>query len=116
MIFLNWTLKCNKNCLLTQRNAKQQNISNLTKENEIHETKPEKNYETKQNFTFDDTKGNKTKQNEISLFILFRETSEISRNNFLFRFVSCFAKQRKGCEMEILGSTVQLLLSDLGFW
>jgi hypothetical protein len=29
------------------RNAKQLNIWNLTKENEIHETKPEKNYETK---------------------------------------------------------------------
>jgi hypothetical protein len=27
---------------LTQKNAKQLNISNLTKENEIHETKPEK--------------------------------------------------------------------------
>jgi hypothetical protein len=38
---------------------------------------------------------NKTKQNEISLLILFRETSKILRNNFLFRFVLCFAKQKK---------------------
>jgi hypothetical protein len=82
------------------RNAKQLNILNLTKENEIHETKQDKNYETKRNFTFDETK-----RNEVSLFILFRETSEISRNCFLFRFVSCFAKQKKGCEMETILST-----------
>jgi hypothetical protein len=44
---------------------------------------------TKRNFTFDETKRNK-----ISLFILFC-------------FVSCFAKQKKGCEMETLTSTVQ---------
>jgi hypothetical protein len=65
------------------RSSKQLNICNLTKVNGIHETKTDKIYETKRNFTFDETK-----RNEISLFLLFRETSEISRNNF---FVSlCF--------------------------
>jgi hypothetical protein len=54
--------------------------------NEIHETKPEKIYETKQNFTFDEMK-----QNEILLFLLFRETIEILRNNF---FVSLFCVLR----------------------
>jgi hypothetical protein len=85
------------------RNAKNLNIWNLTKENEIHETKPEKI--TKRNEILLLTKQNETKRNEISLFILFRETSKISRNNFLFRFVSCFAKQKKGCEMETLINT-----------
>jgi hypothetical protein len=66
------------------RNAKQ--LNNLTKENEIHETKPDKNYETKRNFTFDETQPNETKQNKTSLFILFRKTSKISQNSFLFRF------------------------------
>jgi hypothetical protein len=55
------------------RNAKQLNIWNLTKENEIHETKADKNYETKRNFTFDETKRNETK----------------------FRCLFCFAKQAK---------------------
>jgi hypothetical protein len=66
------------------RNAKQLNIWNETKLNGIHETKPEKIYGTKRNFTY-----NETKQN-FAVF-LFRETSEILRNNlfvlhcFLFR-------------------------------
>jgi hypothetical protein len=64
------------------RNAKQLNIWNITKVNRIDKTKPDKIYETKRNFTFDETK-----QNEISLFFVFRETI------LLFRFVSCFAKQ-----------------------
>jgi hypothetical protein len=42
------------------RNAKHLNIWNLTKENEIRKPKSDKNYETKQNFTFDETKRNET--------------------------------------------------------
>jgi hypothetical protein len=37
---------------------KQLNIRNNTKVNGIHETKPDKVYETKRNFTFDETKRN----------------------------------------------------------
>jgi hypothetical protein len=92
IIFRNWTLKCNKNCSLTQRNAKQLNISNLTKENEIHETEPQNNYEMKRNFTFDETKRNfavyfvsRNKQNFakqffVSLCFVFRETMKMMRN------------------------------------
>jgi hypothetical protein len=44
------------------------------------------------------------KPEKFSLFLLFRETSEISRNNF---FVSlCFVfREKKGCEMETLVRT-----------
>ena len=66
----------------------------LKEVNEIHETKPEKIYETKQNFTFDEMK-----QNEILLFLLFRETIEILQNNFFVSLFLCFVKQKKGCEM-----------------
>jgi hypothetical protein len=52
-------------------NAKQLNIRNITKVKGIQETKPEKIYETKRNFTFDETKRN------FAVFV-FRETSEIS--------------------------------------
>jgi hypothetical protein len=87
------------------RNAKQLNIRNVTKVNGTHKMKLEKIYETKQNFTFYETKRNETKRN-FSQFFVFRETSKISRNNFLFRFVLCFAKQKKGSEMETLVKTV----------
>jgi hypothetical protein len=50
----------------------------------------------KRNFTFDEKK-----RNYISLF-LFRKTSKISQNFFLFRIVACFAK--KGSEMETLAA------------
>jgi hypothetical protein len=79
---------------LSQRNAKQLNISNLKKENEIHATKPENHYETKRNFTFD-----RTKRNFTVYFV-----SRNKRKNFLFRFVLCFAKQKKWCELETLGN------------
>jgi hypothetical protein len=45
---------------------------------------------------------NKTKRNEISLFLLFRETSEISRNNFFLSLCFVFRETKKGCEMETL--------------
>jgi hypothetical protein len=77
------------------RNAKQLNIWNLTKVNGIHETKQEKKYETKFYFW-----RNKTKRNEISLFLLFRETSEISRNKFVVSLCFVFRETKKGCEME----------------
>jgi hypothetical protein len=80
------------------RNAKQLNIRNLTKVNGIYETKLEKIYETKWNFTYHETKRNEMKRNEISLFFVFCETT------FLFRFVLCFAKQKKWCEMETLAA------------
>jgi hypothetical protein len=71
-----------------QRNAKQLNTSNLTKENEIHETKPEKI--TKQNEIL-----LLTNRNKILLFILFRETSEISRNNFFVLLCFMFRETKK---------------------
>jgi hypothetical protein len=67
--------------------------NNLTKENEIHEMNQKKI--TKQNEILLLTKPNKTKRTEISLFILFHETSEISRNNFAISFCFVFAKQKK---------------------
>jgi hypothetical protein len=81
------------------RNAKQQNICSLTKVNGIHETKQEKNYETKQNLTSDETKRNETK---FCCFYCFAKQAKFRETNVLFRFVSCFAKQKKGCEMETL--------------
>jgi fumarate reductase subunit C len=72
------------------RNAKQLNIRNLTEVNGIHETKQEKNYETKRNFTSDETKRNK-----ISLFLLFRETSKISRNKFFVSLCFVFRETKK---------------------
>jgi hypothetical protein len=73
-----------------RRNSKQLNILNGTKVNGIPETKPEKNYETKRNFTFD-----KMKRNKISLFFVFRETSEISRNNFFVSLCFVFSETKK---------------------
>jgi hypothetical protein len=77
------------------RNAKQLNIRNLTKANGIHETKLEKIYETKRNFTFHETKRNEMKRNKISLFFVFRITSEISRNNFFVSLCFVFRKTKK---------------------
>jgi hypothetical protein len=73
-----------------QQNAKQLNIWNLTKVNGIHVTKQENKYETKRNFTFYETK-----RNEISLFLLFRETSEISRNKFFVSLCFVFRETKK---------------------
>jgi hypothetical protein len=49
-----------------------------------------KNYETERTFTFDETK-----RNEILLFILFRETSEISRNKFFVSLCFVFRETKK---------------------
>jgi hypothetical protein len=95
IIFWNCTLKCNKNCFTDSENCETTKYIKLNKGKWESRNETRKNYETKRNFTFDETKWNEMKWNEISLFILFRETSEISRNNFLFRFVSCLAKQKK---------------------
>jgi hypothetical protein len=69
------------------RNAKQLNIRNITKVNGTHEMKPE------------------TKRNEISQFFVFRETSEISRNNFFVSLCFVFRETKKGSEMETLVAT-----------
>jgi hypothetical protein len=50
--------------------------------------KPEKNYETKRNFTFDETKRN------FAVFV-FRETSEISRNNCFVSLCFMFRETKK---------------------
>jgi hypothetical protein len=42
------------------------------------------------------TKQNETKRNEISLLILFRETSKISRNNFVVSLCFVFRETKKG--------------------
>jgi hypothetical protein len=69
----------------------------------IDETKPEKVYETKRNFTLDETK-----RNEISLFFLFRETSEISRNKFFvshsFVFRETEKRKRNGNPIDVAGT------------
>jgi hypothetical protein len=84
------------------RNAKQQTTKykNLTKVNGIHETKLEKIYETKRNLNFHETKRNETKRN-FAVFV-FRETSEISRNNFFVSLCFVFRETKKWCEMETL--------------
>jgi hypothetical protein len=53
-----------------------------------HETKPEKIYETKRNFTSYETKRN------FACF-LFRETSEISRNNLFVSLCFVFRETKK---------------------
>jgi hypothetical protein len=75
---------------LRNEKQKQLNIRNDTKVNGIHETKPDIVYETKRNFTFYETK-----RNEISLFLCFAKQAKFRETTFLFRFVSCFAKQKK---------------------
>jgi hypothetical protein len=87
------------------RNSKQINIWNLTKVNGIHETKQEKNYETKRNFTSDETK-----RNEISLYLLFQETSEILWNKFVVLLCFVFCETKKGCEMETLSINIRAVL------
>jgi hypothetical protein len=75
-----------------------------------------KNYETKQNFTFDETKRNETK---FRCFLCFAKQAKFHETIFLFRFVSCFAKQKKGCEMETLGRPpiwVPFLTPHLALW
>jgi hypothetical protein len=77
------------------RNAKQLNIRNVTKVNGTYERKLEKNYETKRNFTFYETKRNETKFRSflcfakqakfrettfVSLCFVFRETKKRKRN------------------------------------
>jgi hypothetical protein len=63
--------------------VKQLNILNLTKVNGIHETKPEKNYETKRNFTPDETKRNETKRN-FAVFIVSRNKRNFAKRTFCF--------------------------------
>jgi hypothetical protein len=58
-------------------------------------------YETKRNFTDDETKRNETK---FRCFSCFAKQAKFRETIFLFRYVSCFAKQKKGCEMETLGT------------
>jgi hypothetical protein len=48
------------------------------------------------------TKQNKTKRNEISLFFVFRETSEISRNKLFVSLCFVFRETKKGREMETI--------------
>jgi hypothetical protein len=64
----------------------------------------EKIYDTKRNFTIYETKRNETKRNETKFrcFLGFAKQAKFRETVLLFRFVSCFAKQKKGCEMETL--------------
>jgi hypothetical protein len=71
-----------------------------------NETSKKKIYETKRNFTFDETKRNETK---FRCLFWFAKQAKFRETICLFRFVSCFAKQKKGCEMETQGSTSELL-------
>jgi hypothetical protein len=85
------------------RNAKQLNIGNITKVNRIHDTKLEKKLRNETKFYLS---RNETKGNKISLFLCFAKQAKFRETAFLFRFVSCFAKQKKGCERETLRKTL----------
>jgi hypothetical protein len=89
------------------RNKKQLNIWNATKLNGIHERKQEKIYKTKRNFIFDETK-----RNEISLFFCFAKQTKFRETILLFRIVSCFAKQKKGSEMETLIMYIKVIVDQ----
>jgi hypothetical protein len=80
------------------RNAKQLNILNRTKVNGIPETKPEKNYETKRNFTL--TKQNETKRN-FAVFCVSRNKQNFTKQ-FFVSLCFVFRETKKGCEMETL--------------
>jgi uncharacterized membrane protein len=70
------------------RNAKQLNIHNLTKVNGIHETKLEKIYETKRNFTFHETKRN------FAVFCVLRNKRNFAKQLFVsLCFVFCETKK-----------------------
>jgi hypothetical protein len=58
-------------------------------------TKENKEKFTKRNKILHLTKQNETKRNEISQFILFRETSKISRNNFVVSLCFVFRETKK---------------------
>jgi hypothetical protein len=49
-------------------------------------------YETKRNFTFDETKRNETK---FRCLFCFTKQAKFCETILLFRFVLCFAKQKK---------------------
>jgi hypothetical protein len=84
---------------LTQKCETTKNMK-LNKEKwDLRNETRKKNYETKQNFTFDVTKRNETK---FRCLFCFAKQAKFREKIFLFRFVSCFAKQKKGCEMETL--------------
>jgi hypothetical protein len=76
------------------RNAKQLNIWNLTtcKWDSRNETRKKS---TKRNKILLLTKQNETKPNEISLFLLFRETSEISRKKFFVPLCFVFRETKQ---------------------
>jgi hypothetical protein len=65
---------------------------NETKLDEIHKAKLDGIHEMKRNFTL----------NEISLVFLFRETSEISRNNCFVWLCFVFCETKKEAKLEIL--------------
>jgi hypothetical protein len=51
----------------------------------------------KRNFTLCETK-----QNEILLVLFFTKQAKYREMNFMFHFVSCFAKQKKEVKLETL--------------
>jgi hypothetical protein len=65
------------------RNAEQLIIWNLRKVNGIHERKQDKNYETKRNFTFDETKRNETKRN-FAVYFVSRNKRNFAKQFFCF--------------------------------
>jgi hypothetical protein len=67
---------------LRNEKQKQLNIRNDTKVNGIHEAKPDIVYETKRNFTFDETKQNETK---FRRFLCFVKQAKFCETIFLFR-------------------------------
>jgi hypothetical protein len=88
-------------CHVAESYAKQLNIFNLTKVNGIPETNSEKN--TKHNEILLLTKQNETK---FCCFYCFAKQAKFCETVFGFRFVSGFAKQKKGCEMETLRTSL----------
>jgi hypothetical protein len=61
-----------------------------------------KNYETKRNFTFDETKRNETKRN-FAVFIVSRNKRNFAKQFCCFALFRVSRNKKKGCEMETLG-------------
>jgi hypothetical protein len=76
------------------RNAKQLNIWNLTKDNEIREPKPDKNYETKRNYPFDETKHNETKRN-FAVYFVSQNKRNFAKQLFCFALFRVSRNKKK---------------------
>jgi hypothetical protein len=92
-----------KRCRFTDSELQNKlNLWNESKLDAIHEAKLEGICETKWNFTFEETKQN---------YFFFVKQANFHVTTFLFRFASCFAKQRKEAKLDTL--TISHIISNL---